>query len=119
MHDNETLPSYFENISGLKDSQVINYATPGYGVDHMIESYEYYNRYFRRDDVFVMVLIENDFVRPMVSIKSQKSSLSYLFWNIERHSSFLSHLYIKSGPIFYAIKEKTGVQPQKETQPLN
>jgi hypothetical protein len=91
-NDNETIPSYFQRFMNLTNGYVINYAAGGYGIEHMIASYDYYNEFFKEGDSFIIIIFEDDFGRVMSP--TYKSSIRDFSWNlIKRYSSLISFLY--------------------------
>ena len=108
LKDDETLPYHFQKSLELSDNQVINFAVGGYGVDHMTTSYDRNNYLFKEGDIFFLVLIDHDFVRKIEPLKM--NPLKFFFWEIKRHSSFLSLLYESTGKLQFTIKKFFGTQ---------
>lgn len=108
LRDNETISEYFREENNLSYEEVINYASPGYGIDHMQRSYKNHLDLLGEGDTIILILIDHDFTRP---ITPQNKNLAKIFL---KHSSFLSYSYERMGPLLYKIKDGFGVQPKKE-----
>ncbi len=97
LDDDETIPYYF---------QAINLANCGYGIEHMISSYDYYSELFYPNDTFIMIMIKENFDRPMIQTNK------VFFW-FKQHSVFIKFIYSR----YKVIKAKLSFK--KEIDFLN
>lgn len=104
--DNETIPYYFHKE--LQESYSINYGNGGFGIDHMISSYNFHKNLFNSGTV-VMIIIEDDFYRPMVPYSP--SFLKETFWKIKEKSSAIAWLWAAATGTIDQIKNKNRGNP--------
>jgi hypothetical protein len=117
LKDDQTMPHYFQKFMNLSDNQVINFGQGGYGIDHMIENYKFNSGLFKSGDVFFVVIIDQDFIRPITPLNM--GPIKGFLWDIKRHSSFLSFLYESTGVLQYNIKSDLGIQPKLSGEYFN
>ena len=92
--DDETFSSLFEEYGG---GRALNFGQGGYGFDHMVLTYEKFSDGFSEGDTLIVVLIEDDFYRPLVPFQS--TFKNKLGWFVKEHSSFLSFVLINARQI--------------------
>lgn len=90
LKDGETLPHYFMKKGGLSPNHVINFGNSAFGTYHMMQTYDYYQKWIQPGDTVVMVMIEDDFYRVLDGYQS--TPLKDFLWKIRAHSSFFAWL---------------------------
>src|SRR3989344_4195339 len=86
LKDDETLPYYFGNLT---NDNILNFGMGGFGIDHMISSYNFNNNLFKSRDTIIVVLTEGNFYVPLSSYKNDWKKEA--FWEVKRRSAFTSY----------------------------
>ena len=90
LKDDETFPYYFGNLT---NDNVINFGMGGFGLDHMISSYDFHNNLFKSGDTIIVVLTEGNFYVPLSPYKSDWKKEA--FWEVKRRSAFTSYIWAR------------------------
>lgn len=112
LKDNETMSYYFMDKNGLS-GQVINYGNGGFGLEHMISTYNFYKDLFGKNNVVIAILIEDDFYRPLEPY--QESRIKELFWKVREKSSSISWIWANFRVVQNLIKN---VEREKESKDI-
>lgn len=104
--ENETIPSYFQKE--FSDSVSINYGNGGFGIEHMISSYNFHKNLFNSGTV-IMIIIEDDFYRHLVPYSG--SFLKETFWKIKEKSSAIAWIWAAVTGTIDQIKNKNRSNP--------
>ena len=90
LKDDQTFPYYFGNLT---NDNVLNFGMGGFGIDHMISSYDFHNNLFKSEDTIIIVLTEGNFYVPLSSYKSDWKKEA--FWEVKRKSAFTSYIWAR------------------------
>src|SRR3989344_6136722 len=90
LKDDETFPYYFGNLT---NNNVINLGMGGFGIGHMISSYDFHNNLFKSGDTIIVVLTEGNFYVPLSPYKNDWKKEA--FWEVKRRSAFTSYIWAR------------------------
>lgn len=92
LRDNETFPYYLKNSVNDKIN-VFNFGMGGFGLDHMISSYNFNKNLFKKGDTFIIVLEKSNFYVPLNPYKNDWKKEA--FWEVKRRSAFISYIWAR------------------------